>query len=161
MIKSIIAVGQNGEIGFGGKLPWEGTFIEDQQWYRQNTQNNVRIGCSGSIKTIDDERQFYIVSSRDIEALGSLGIYNWQRMKAHEILQDVQAKHPDKDIFVVGGVSWYESSAYAVEQLLITRINGYYEHDRAVNLDVILRDRICIKSWLGKTTSDLSFEIWE
>ena len=161
MIKSIVAVGQNGEIGFEGKLPWEGTFIEDQQWYMDNTLDAVRIGCSGSIKTIDDERAFYIVSARDIAAPGSLGIYNWQYMKPHEILEDVQAKHPTKDVFVVGGVPWYEASAYAVEQLLITRINGNYTHDRAINLDILLQNRKCIKSWQGQTTPDLCFEIWE
>ena len=161
MIKSIVAVGQNGEIGFEGKLPWEGTFIEDQQWYMDNTLNAVRIGCSGSIKTIDDERAFYIVSARNIVAPGSLGIYNWQQMKPHEILADVQARHPDQDVFVVGGVPWYEASAYAVDQLLITRINGSYVHDRAVNLDILLRDRKCIKSWQGQKAPDLCFEIWE
>ena len=161
VIKSIVAVGLNGEIGSNGKLPWEGTFSEDQQWYMDNTLNAVRIGCSGSIKTIDDEREFYIVSARDITAPGSLGIYNWKTMKPHEILQDVQAKHPDKDVFVVGGVPWYEASAYAVEQLLITRINGSYAHDRAVDLDVLLRNRKCMKSWHGQSTPDLCFEIWE
>ena len=161
MIKSIVAVGQNGEIGFEGKLPWEGTFIEDQQWYMQHTLDAVRIGCSGSIKTIDDERAFYIISSRDIAAPGSLGIYNWQQMTPHEILQDVQAKHPDKDVFVVGGVPWYEASAYAVDQLVVTRINGSFAHDRAVNLDILLQNRRCIKSTPGQTTPDLCFEIWE
>jgi dihydrofolate reductase len=82
-------------------------------------------------------------------------------MTPHEILQDVQDKHPDKDIFVVGGVPWYEASANAVDQLLITRINGSFAHDRAVNLDILLRNRTCIMSTLGETTPDLRFEIWE
>ncbi|MGB0690444.1 MAG: hypothetical protein ACPGOZ_07120, partial [Candidatus Puniceispirillum sp.] len=75
--------------------------------------------------------------------------------------QDVQDKHPEKDIFVVGGVPWYEASAYAVDQLLVTRINGSFAHDRAVNLDILLQNRSCIKSIPGQTTPDLCFEIWE
>jgi dihydrofolate reductase len=161
VIKLIVAVGRNGEIGFEGKLPWEGTFIEDQQWYKDNTLNAVRVGCPGSIKTIDDKRAFYIVSARNIVASGSLGVYNWRHMKPHEILIDVQAKHPIKDVFVVGGVQWYEASAYAVEQLLITRINGCYTCDRAVNLDILLQNRECIRTWKGHTTPNLYFEIWE
>ncbi|MDB4599336.1 dihydrofolate reductase [bacterium] len=161
MIKLIVAVGRNGEIGLEGRLPWEGTFIEDQQWYLNNTLNAVRVGCSGSITTIDDKRAFYIVSARNIVAPGSLGIYNWRLTKPHEILCDVQAKHPTNDVFVVGGVPWYEASAHAVEQLLITRINGSYTHDRAINMDILLQNRKCMKTWEGRTTPDLCFEIWE
>ena len=101
MIKLIVAVGRNGEMGLEGRLPWEGTFIEDQQWYLNNTLNAVRVGCSGSITTIDDKRAFYIVSARNIVASGSLGVYNWRQMEPHEILFDVQAKHPTTDVFVV------------------------------------------------------------
>ena len=161
MIKLIIAVGYNGEIGLEGKLPWDGNFVEDQQWYINNTLNAVRVGCSGSITTIDDKRPFYIVSARNIVASGSLGVYNWRQMKPHEILSDVQAKHPAKDVFVVGGVPWYEASANVVEQLLITRISRSYTHDRAINMDILLQNRKCIKTWEGHTSPDLCFEIWE
>ena len=161
MIKLIVAVGYNGEIGLEGKLPWEGNFVEDQQWYINNTLNAVRVGCSGSITTIDDKRPFYIVSARNIVASGSLGVYNWRQMKPHEILSDVQAKHPAKDVFVVGGVPWYEASANVVEQLLITRISRSYTHDRAINMDILLQNRKCIKTWEGHTSPDLCFEIWE
>ena len=161
MIKLIVAVGYNGEIGLEGKLPWEGSFVEDQQWYINNTLNAVRVGCSGSIATIDDKRPFYIVSARNIVASGSLGVYNWRQMKPHEILYDVQAKHPAKDVFVVGGVPWYEASANVVEQLLITRINRSYPHDRVINMNVLLQNRKCVKTWEGHTSPDLCFEIWE
>lgn len=161
MIKLIVAVGYNGEIGLEGKLPWDGNFVEDQQWYINNTLNAVRVGCSGSITTIDDKRPFYIVSARNIVASGSLGVYNWRQMKPHEILSDVQAKHPAKDVFVVGGVPWYEASANVVEQLLITRISRSYTHDRAINMDILLQNRKCIKTWEGHTSPDLCFEIWE
>jgi dihydrofolate reductase len=161
VIKLIVAVGYNGEIGLEGKLPWDGNFVEDQQWYINNTLNAVRVGCSGSITTIDDKRPFYIVSARNIVASGSLGVYNWRQMKPHEILSDVQAKHPAKDVFVVGGVPWYEASANVVEQLLITRISRSYTHDRAINMDILLQNRKCIKTWEGHTSPDLCFEIWE
>lgn len=161
MIKLIVAVGCNGEIGLEGKLPWEGKFVEDQQWYINNTLNAVRVGCSGSITTIDDKRPFYVVSARNIVAAGSLGVYNWRQMKPCEILSDVQAKHPARDVFVVGGVPWYEASANVVEQLLITRINRSYTHDRAINMDILLQNRKCMKTWEGHTSPDLCFEIWE
>ena len=124
VIKLIVAVGRNGEIGFEGKLPWEGTFIEDQQWYLDNTLSAVRVGCSGSIKTKDDKRAFYIVSARNIVASGSLGIYNWRHMKPHEILMDVQAKHPNTDVFVVGGVRMLATLPFCGDDVFHSHICG-------------------------------------
>ena len=37
MISSILAVGQNGEIGYQGELPWLGMFAEDKEYYLQHT----------------------------------------------------------------------------------------------------------------------------
>ena len=49
MFCSMLACGQNGEIGLNGELPWEGQYPEDREFYEGQTELALRIGTRGAI----------------------------------------------------------------------------------------------------------------
>ena len=104
MIFSIVACGSNGEIGLNGVLPWEGKFHEDRAQYLRKTNRNVRVGTRGSIATFEVNRPSYLVSRNSECPLSCSGVYDWTLLSPDHILRDIQARHINRDIFVVGGV---------------------------------------------------------
>ena len=160
MIALVVAVGNNGEIGKNGSLPWGKEFWEDHIFYKGITQNNVRVGCRGAFQTTDDGREFYVISSQQTAFPNSLGIYNWKVMSPGIILQEIQSLHQNQDIFVIGGREWYHSSAPFVERIYISRINQNFVHDVRVDVEHILHKRTLIERRQAEHP-DLCFEVYQ
>ena len=159
MIGLVVAVGKNGEIGLNGGLPWGDAYWEDEEWYFNLTQKEIRVGCRKAFLSTTDGRPFYVVSSDATPVPNSLGNYNWKDIDPPTILQEIHNQHPDKDIFVIGGMAWYHSAAPFVERLYITRINKSFQHDVAVDVDHLIKGRTCIARRQGEQ-ADLCFETY-
>ena len=159
MIALVVAVGKNGEIGNKGSLPWGKEYWEDEAFYKGITKNNVRVGCRGAFQTTNDGRKFYVISTKSEPFLHALGIYNWKTHTPSEILHDIQQKHLDKDIFVIGGKEWYHSAAPFVEKIFISRINREFVHDVRIDVGKVLQDRKLIERRQAQHP-DLCFEIY-
>ena len=159
MIGLVVAVGKNGEIGLNGGLPWGDTYWEDEEWYFGLTQKEIRVGCRKAFLSTTDGRPFYVVSSDPTPVPNSLGNYNWLMHTPSDILQDVQQRHPNRDVFVIGGRAWYHAAAPFVERIYITRINKNFPCDVSIDIDHILKGRTCINQRLG-AQPDLCFETY-
>ena len=159
MIGLVVAVGKNGEIGLNGGLPWGKTYWEDEEWYFNLTQKEIRVGCRKAFLSTTDGRPFYVVSSDPTPVPHSLGNYNWRTQDPPSILHDVQKRHPNRDVFVIGGRAWYHSAAPFVERIYITRIDRSFACDVTVDVDLILNGRTCIERRQGEQT-DLCFETY-
>ena len=161
MIFSIVACGLNGEIGLNGVLPWEGKFYEDKAQYLRKTNGNVRVGTRGSIATFEVSRPSYLVSRNSDCPLSCSGVYDWTLSSPEQILSEIQAKHINKDIFVVGGVKWYEATAHLVDKIYFTRISTSFSASSVLNVDHLLKNRSLTRA--QKSTQDqlVTYEEWE
>ncbi len=161
MIFSIVACGSNGEIGLNGVLPWEGKFHEDRAQYLRKTNRNVRVGTRGSIATFEVNRPSYLVSRNSECPLSCSGVYDWTLFSPDHILRDIQARHINRDIFVVGGVKWYESTAHFVDKIYVTRISASFSASSVLNVDHLLKNRSLTRA--QKSTQDqlVTYEEWE
>lgn len=161
MIFSIVACGSNGEIGLNGVLPWEGKFYEDRAQYLRKTNRNVRVGTRGSIATFEVNRPSYLVSRNSECPIFCTGVYDWASLPADQILCDIQTRHTNRDIFVVGGVQWYESTAHFVDKIYLTRISASFSASSVLNVDHLLKNRSLTRA--QKSTEDqlVTYEEWE
>ncbi len=161
MIFSILACGKSGEIGKDGKLPWEGRFRKDQQYYLRKTTNQIRVGTRGSIATLNETRPSYFVSRSPEQPEFCLGVFDWTLMSPKQILIEIQKNHPKNDVYVVGGTEWYCSSAYAVDQIFLTRIDQNFEATTYVDLDRLLYNRKLLSKKVVHEAESMTFETWE
>ena len=60
----------------------------------------------------------------------------------------------------MGGVEWYEASAHVADRILLTRIAKDFDHDRKVDLDLILANRKLESSKVASTHGEVTFETW-
>ena len=160
LINLIIACGQNGEIGLGGGLPWEGEYAEDREWYTSQTLDNIRVGTRGAIMNFTADRPSVLVSSSNEMPEHCLGVYNWHELTPDHILNDIKASFPQYSIYIVGGVECYQASAHVADRILLTRIAKDFDHDRKVDLDLILANRKLESSKVASTHGEVTFETW-
>ena len=161
MIFSILACGKSGEIGKDGKLPWEGKFRKDQQYYLRKTTNQIRVVTRGSIATLNKTRPSYFVSRSAEQPEFCLGVFDWTLMSPEQILTEIQKNHPNNDVYVVGGTEWYCSSAYAVDQIFLTRIDQNFEATTYVDLDRLLYNSKLLSKEVVHGVESMTFETWE
>ncbi len=161
MIFSILACGKSGEIGKDGKLPWEGRFRKDQQYYLRKTTNQIRVGTRGSIATLNETRPCYFVSRSPEQPEFCLGVFDWTLMSPEQILTEIQKNHPNNDVYVVGGTEFYCRSAYAVDQIFLTLIDHNFEATTYVDLDRLLYNRKLLSEEVVHGAESMTFETWE
>ena len=160
MISSILAIGQNGEIGYQGELPWRGMFAEDKEYYLQHTYRNIRVGARGSVNSFEHSRLCYLVSSKPSPKPDYCeDIFDYNKFTPLDILSTIQKNHPLLNVYVVGGVPWYHASAPYVDKIYLTRFDESFEHDRKVDLNILLDNKKLENSVQGKDKR-ITFETW-
>ena len=82
-------------------------------------------------------------------------------MSPEQILTEIQKHHPNNDVYVVGGTEWYCSSAYAVDQIFLTRIDQNFEATTYVDLDRLLYNRKLLSKKVVHEAESMTFETWE
>ncbi|MGZ8364781.1 MAG: dihydrofolate reductase [Nitrospira sp.] len=94
----IAAVGLRGQVGLNGDMPWGRTMKDDLRWFRETTKNSILITGSATAKTLPCP----IGHGRTV--------YVWHRdVNPKELLDFLRAVHPDKDIYVIGGVRTWQA----------------------------------------------------
>ena len=78
MFCSMLACGQNGEIGLNGKLPWEGQYPEDREFYEGQTELALRIGTRGAIAHFSPNRPCCLISANVQKPKDCIYVYNWK-----------------------------------------------------------------------------------
>ena len=144
MISALLAVDSRGGMGYKGTLPWY--VPEDLQKFKDLTMNNVVVMGR---KTWDDKkmpkplvnRNCYVVTSRP-DTLGdhALPINGTNLEKS---ILDLEFKHQDKKIYVIGGPKIIMQVHNILDQIHITQIQGQFKTDVRINVDnLVTRDFI-------------------
>ena len=81
-------------------------------------------------------------------------------MSPEQILTEIQKNHPNNDVYVVGGTECC-SSAYAVDQIFLTRIDQNFEATTYVDLDRLLYNRKLLSKKVVHEAESMTFETWE
>lgn len=146
MLKMIIAVGKNGEIGQNGELPW--SMPEDLQYFKEVTTGNGVIMGGETFRSLNREaglpNRDNIVLTRQVPELDKLGY----RMTEHGVLtvNEQYMRHclryasvmRDKDLFLAGGSEMYHRYAHLCEEFHISLIDGEYpDADKFFNISSI------------------------
>ena len=130
MINAIFAVDFNGGMGFNGSLPWPHN-AEDLQHFKDLTTGHV-IVCGR--RTWDDpkmpkplpNRTVYVATHRPVSyAMPFSG-------DVKEKLLAIEQQHPDKKIFVIGGVELLQESRPLLDRIYVTHIKGSYRSDTRI-----------------------------
>jgi len=158
MICSILAATPFGGIGNRGTLPWPKQ-PEDLRWFRQHTLGHVVVMGR---KTWDDplmpkplaDRVNCVASSKPLKSF-------YARRLNGDILEEVSALEkdfPNKNIFIIGGKSIYESTEKLVQRVYLTRIKGNYFADTRIDLDRYLA---CFRIKTVRPGQECTYEIWD
>ena len=118
-VRSMCAIGQRGQLGLNGHLPWEGNadplFVEDTTRFFQITMGHVLIAGPRTVSTIPD----FAFKDRTIVEI-----------RSHEDPQAVLARFPGRRIYVGGGIKVWNVYAPFIQQWDITRLPYDGEADR-------------------------------
>lgn len=91
-VRSIIAIGQSGQLGLHGVLPWEGNkerpYVEDVARFFEITKGHVLIAGPRTIGAVPE----FARRDRTVDAI-----------RSHEAPEDVLSRYPGRMVFVGGG----------------------------------------------------------
>ena len=156
-----MAVDEKGGISRGKSMPWPKNSI-DLKWFKENTLNNIVIMGR---KTWEDPfmptplkyRINVLITNKDKQLIKGADYYLSGNINNQ--IQDIQLKHMDKDIFIIGGSEIIESTSKLIEQFYLTRIYGNYNCEKFIDISFIENNMKMIKKINGDSTCH--FEIWE
>ncbi len=118
-VRAMCAIGRRGQLGLGGKLPWEGAkgpeFVADVQRFFEMTRGHVLAAGPRTIASVPA----FAYKDRTIVTIRS-------SMKPEEVL----ARFPDRTIFIGGGPPVWSAYAHLIENWDITRLPYDGDADR-------------------------------
>ena len=136
MINAIFAVDFNGGMGFNGTLPWPHN-SEDLKHFQKLTDGHVVV-CGR--KTWDDPKMPKPLSGRIVYVATRGPLYQAATIQGNlpDELLKLEARHPDKIIWVVGGAKIIEQCEGMFDRLYLTHVQGSYKIDTRINLKGLL-----------------------
>ena len=121
-VRCICAIGQRGQIGLNGQLPWEGNtdplFVEDVTRFFQITMGHVLIAGPKTIASVPD----FAHHDRTIDVI-----------RSHDDPEAVLRRYPGRRVYVGGGISVWDVYAKYIQHWDITRLPYDGEADRWFN----------------------------
>ncbi|WP_102961069.1 diacylglycerol kinase [Mangrovicella endophytica] len=110
-VRSIIAIGQSGQLGLNGHLPWEGKrgrpFVEDVERFFDITRGHVLIAGPKTIGAVPDfargDRTLVVIRSGDDP-------------------QEVLGRFPDRTVYIGGGPKVWDVYAKYIRHWDINRM---------------------------------------
>lgn len=127
MINAILAVDYNGGMGFNGTLPWPHN-TEDLARFKNLTSGHVVV-CGR--KTWDDPKMPKPLPNRTVYVATHKPV-TYAMPFSGDIpakLLDIEAAHPDKTVWVIGGAEVLESARPLLDRIYMTHIKGAYRTD--------------------------------
>jgi dihydrofolate reductase len=138
MVKLIACIGPNGELGKGLDLVYCNK--EDMEFFRFTTSGNVVIMGYNTFLSLGSRplpNRKNIVLTEEFHT--STDKVEFLNASLDKVLEIVQKKYPDKDIFVIGGAYVYNQaiSLKLVDELLLTIMNYGAPADVYIDTDLI------------------------
>jgi dihydrofolate reductase len=136
MINAVFAADFFGGMGLNGSLPWSRN-AEDLAHFRRLTEGNVVVMGR---RTWDDpkmpkplpNRTVYVATHRPVMYANPFS------GNIQDELLEIEARHPTKQIFVVGGVELLFEAKPVLDKVYLTHIKGSYKVDTRINLKEFL-----------------------
>lgn len=138
MVKLIACIGPNGELGKGLDLVYCNK--EDMEFFRFTTSGNVVIMGYNTFLSLGSRplpNRKNIVLTEEFHT--STDKVEFLNASLDKVLEIVQKKYPNKDIFVIGGAYVYNQaiSLKLVDELLLTIMNYGAPADVYIDTDLI------------------------
>ena len=138
MINAIFAADSLGGIGKNGSLPWPKN-SEDLRWFKQNTLGHIVVMGGNTWRDPLMPKPLpgrinVVVTSQTVDTEGVI-VYNNDYKRR---LLDLQAQHPDKNIYIIGGTSLFNDARELIERVILTRFTDSYDCDVNMDLDSYL-----------------------
>ncbi len=122
MITLIAAIGRNGELGLGNKLPWD--IPEDMKHFKSYTIGKVIVMGSNTFASLGHKalpgRKSIVISTQDLSGLA---------IRAKDIASVLSIDHCYPELVVIGGASVYNQTIIVADKLVITHIDASFEAD--------------------------------
>lgn len=113
----ILAATPRGEIGYKNQLPWKLKY--DLKNFRQLTIDQVVIMGRKTFESLGScplpERINFVVSE-------SIGHHSWVFPSIEDAVEAARERYPEKDIFLIGGVSLYEYGLKHADRIELTLV---------------------------------------
>ncbi len=110
-VRAICAIGQRGQIGLNGELPWEGNpereFVADVERFYEVTRGHVMLAGPHTTSTLPKFMQF----DRTLCPV-----------RSSDRPEDVLARFPDRVVYVCGGPAVWEAYAPFIRHWDINRL---------------------------------------
>ena len=111
VVRCICAIGQSGQLGLNGHLPWEGNpgrpFVEDVARFFEITKGHVLIAGPKTIASVPK----FAFEDRTIAAI-----------RSSERPEDVIARYAGRVVFIGGGPSVWDVYAHLIEHWDVTKL---------------------------------------
>lgn len=127
MINLIAAVGQHGEIGYQGRIPWlndpniANVTKADLGWFARQTEGGVLIVGAATYREM--LTMGFKPQQRDV--------WQWDGGYPPKVMIDeVEAQFPERDIWIAGGAHTYRAFLPFVQRFYISRIPWTGRADR-------------------------------
>jgi dihydromethanopterin reductase len=121
-VRSICAIGQRGQLGLKGRMPWEGrterAFIEDVERFFELTRGHVLIAGPATANSVPD----WARAERTVVVI-----------RSSEPPEAVLARFPKRVVFVGGGPAVWDAYAPFIRHWDITRLPYDGDADRWFN----------------------------
>lgn len=131
-VRLIAAVGRQGQLGLGGRLPWPKE-KGDLPHFRKRTSGGVLIAGAATAKTLPKGFPFYDETRRKL--------YTWYGMRSEQpavMLARVSRENPGKTIWIIGGAKTYAAFYPFVHRVCLTQID--YDGPADVSMPQLWRD---------------------
>jgi dihydrofolate reductase len=132
MINAIFATDFSGGMGFNGTLPWPHN-AEDMAHFQKLTSGHV-IVCGR--KTWDDPKMPKPLPNRTVYVATHRPVVYAQPFSGDikAKLLEIESSHPNKKIFVIGGVEMLLAAQPLLDRIYLTHIKGSYKVDTRIQL---------------------------
>jgi dihydrofolate reductase len=148
MINAIFAVDFNGGMGFNGTLPWPHN-AEDLANFKRITDGHVVV-CGRN--TWDDAKMPKPLPGRTVYVFTHKPVLHANPISGDvkERLLEIERRHPDKTIFVIGGSALLEQTHDLFDRIYATHIRGSYRADTRLNLKEMLTGFVPVRAQVSK-----------
>lgn len=138
MINAIFAVDQFGGMGLNGSLPWPHN-SEDLLRFQQLTKGHVVVMGS---RTWNDKKMPKPLPDRTVYVASTKQVHYGQKISGNIVTEitNIEKKHPDKIIWVIGGPQMIQDCADSsiLDYIYLTHFRGSYKIDTKIDLRKVL-----------------------
>lgn len=169
MIKAILAVGENGEIGQDEDMPWKRRLPKDLEYFKEITTSKIVVMGNTTYESIPfhpkgfPRRYNYVITSNG-HGQQPYGVIKLTGSSFKNCLDTGESIfHHNKDTWLIGGGTMYNQFWCYVDEVHLTRVKAQFpEADTYFHIDKFLDDFEKVGEDIDVSGDDLEayVEVW-